>query len=229
MSEQIGNASGMDEQRRPVVRNKHFRLAVVLFGLLITRPIIADVVVNSVFLGALMFSAWVAAEGYPRVRWGLVILAAPVLAVMATFHDSDELSQGFYGYFVAFSIIALLLYCGWLVLWALLRTRRVGLNEILGTVNLYLIIGFTWSYIYSALEMLRPHSFNFADAEFEMGAKFIYFSFVTLTTLGYGEITPRTEAAAMIASIEAIVGQLYIAVVIAYLLSIFTTQNINRH
>ena len=99
-------------------------------------------------------------------------------------------------------------------------------NRIIGSVSIYFVLGLIWAMIYSALETLRPGSFalpaELSDEGIRQGlvGELIYFSNVTLTTLGYGDIVPRSKPARMFASIEAIVGQLYVAIVIARLVGL---------
>jgi hypothetical protein len=106
-------------------------------------------------------------------------------------------------------------------------SRRITRETIAGAICAYLLIGMMWSNVFAIVENLKPGSF--ADNSFKTGAevgpepirdqahRFTYFSFVTLTTLGYGDITPVTRPAKNLAALEAIFGQLYLAVLIARL------------
>jgi voltage-gated potassium channel len=107
------------------------------------------------------------------------------------------------------------------------KSTRITRETIAGAVCAYLLIGAMWAHLFSTIENVSPGSF--ADNSIEMEAesspepmrdkadRFTYFSFVTLTTLGYGDITPMTRAAKNLAALEAIFGQLYLAVLIARL------------
>lgn len=102
-----------------------------------------------------------------------------------------------------------------------LRAQRVSLQLIFGTLCLYLILAMFWGSLYSMLYTVNPESFEGILLETaEPGsllATFNYFSIVTLTTLGYGDITPQTLAASSLCQIEAITGQFFIAVLVAWL------------
>jgi hypothetical protein len=102
------------------------------------------------------------------------------------------------------------------------------MDKIYGAVCIYLLLGLLWGYAYTILEIARPGSFSFSgqnspralveqsdyrDLERELN----YYSYVTLTTLGYGEITPLTGRARQLAWMEAMLGQLFIAITIARL------------
>ena len=101
-----------------------------------------------------------------------------------------------------------------------IRTRQVTADTISGAVSVYLLMGLTWATAYDLVETITPGSFASSqpDAVFTFPA-FIYYSFVTLATLGYGDITPLTDQARSLALLETVSGTLYIAVLIARLVA----------
>jgi voltage-gated potassium channel len=114
------------------------------------------------------------------------------------------------------------------ILYTILAETRVTLDTILGGICVYLLLGVLWSIAYSFLEYLEPGSFWIsgaplplasADDEFRL-EELIYFSFVTLTTLGYGDILAKTNPARALAAAEAVTGSLYVAVFIARLVGL---------
>ncbi len=109
---------------------------------------------------------------------------------------------------------------------AIFTATKVTFSVICATVCLYLIIGLLWGTVFSLLESLAPGSFSggvldHAGSFEERLQSFIYFSFITLTTLGYGDITPQTPGAGALCQAEAIVGQFYIALLVARLVSMY--------
>lgn len=95
---------------------------------------------------------------------------------------------------------------------------RVTGRRILGAVAAYLLLGLMWAGAYHLLELLHPAAFAgrvAADPQ-----QLLYFSFVTLTTVGYGDVTPLHPAVRSLAMLEALVGQLYPAILIARLVSL---------
>lgn len=112
----------------------------------------------------------------------------------------------------------------------------VNYQTIAGAICIYLLLGLLWSFMYLIIELLFPHSFNglYSGQGVEAGnlaevfSHLFYYSYVTLTTLGYGSISPRTILASAFSSAQAVVGQLYIAIVIARLVSLFTSQELVR-
>jgi Ion channel len=97
----------------------------------------------------------------------------------------------------------------------------INLHRVLGAIAAYLLIGLVWSYAYFLAELLVPGSIHpTVNAQEVMSpmARYVYFSFTTLTTLGYGDIIPVHPLARTLAICEALIGQLYPAVLIAGLL-----------
>ena len=93
-----------------------------------------------------------------------------------------------------------------------------------------MLVGLAWAFLFSLLEVLQPGSFNLpelsaepldlAAMEVRRLSVFMYYSLVTLTTLGYGDITPVTPLARNLAAFEAVMGQLYIAILVARLVGL---------
>ena len=105
-------------------------------------------------------------------------------------------------------------------------SRRIKIDQVLGGVVLYLNIGLTFATIYTLVEQLSPGAFHLADPVPEPPlhpSYFVYFSLVTLTTVGYGDIVPVQAAARSLATLEAALGQLYPAIILARLVSIEVT------
>jgi hypothetical protein len=95
-------------------------------------------------------------------------------------------------------------------------------------VCVYFFIGLMWSFVFSVLESLQPGSFRFGQGLTANVKNFIYYSFVTQTTLGYGDITPVTPPARNLSVLEAIIGQLYLAVLIARLVGVQIAQSFDK-
>jgi hypothetical protein len=100
---------------------------------------------------------------------------------------------------------------------------EISANRIVGAICIYLMLGAIWSICYAMLEISAPGSFKGLTELADQGLNpdWVYFSFVTLTTLGYGDITPLTQSARTLSFAEAIVGQFYIAILVAGLVSAY--------
>ena len=89
-------------------------------------------------------------------------------------------------------------------------------------IALYLLIGVTWALIYIVMDTIDPGAFEILSPTLEKGwSEFLYFSFATLTTLGYGDISPDAPFARTWAVMEAVIGVLYIAILVARLVSLY--------
>lgn len=112
---------------------------------------------------------------------------------------------------------------------AIFRQEEVTADLLLGAASIYLLLGLAWSRVYMFMDVLWPGSFQFSerlaaqvvDSPLAETSALVYFSFVTLTTTGYGDVTPVSEAARRVAMAEAIVGQLFIAITVARLVGAY--------
>ena len=125
-----------------------------------------------------------------------------------------------------------------LVLDFLFRTQRVDANMICASLCIYLLMGIVWASFYSLCGVFDPESFVYVYAgeleETSMpfgGEKSlipIYFSFVTLTTLGYGDMVPLSPPAKILAILEAVLGQIYLTVLVARLVGLHIVHVTSR-
>lgn len=110
-----------------------------------------------------------------------------------------------------------------MVLRHLFERRAVRIDDILGTLCGYLLAAMAWANFYSGVSLMTPNAFYLQDAFpdlshwHEREAVFLYFSLTTITTIGYGDVTPLAPLARGAAMFEGVFGQFYIAVVVAQL------------
>jgi len=104
--------------------------------------------------------------------------------------------------------------------------ESVGREVIYAAIIIYLLISMVWGYFYMTLEFFVPGSFAL-PFDMDQSERFIwlmYFSYVTITTLGYGDITPLNAKASALASTEALIGQIYLVVIVAWLVGMHVSQ-----
>lgn len=106
-----------------------------------------------------------------------------------------------------------------LILRRILQASRVTMDIVRGGVCVYLLLGYFWALLYSIIYTLDASSFSSEILTEGSYLKVLYYSFVTLTTLGFGDIVPVTEIASVFTILEALVGQIYPAIFIALLVS----------
>lgn len=107
--------------------------------------------------------------------------------------------------------------------------RQITLHSISGALCVFLLLGIVWAVIFQSFDQLLPDAFAglVASNQEARGAQLFYFSFVTLTTLGYGDVTPARPETMSLATLEAIVGQVYLVVLVAYLVARLVTHQAN--
>jgi hypothetical protein len=156
-----------------------------------------------------------------QVAAGLVVIAvllSPFGAFVREEHPSvltEMLSAG--GRLLALTALS------WVTAQAVFGPGRVTSHRIQGAVVLYLNFGLFFFVLYRLLDTLTAHSFAGlpqGGIEHGSGAALLYFSFATLTTTGYGDVTPLHPLARNLANLEAIIGQLYPATLLARLVSL---------
>jgi hypothetical protein len=128
----------------------------------------------------------------------------------------------------AFAMIAGILFISVVIasiLGFMFKFEGVNRELIYTAILLYLLAALLWAFPYTFLELIDPASFNIElDQPQSYLLVFQYYSFVTITTLGYGDITPVTEVAKAFSVLEAIVGQLYLVVVVAWLVGMHVSS-----
>jgi hypothetical protein len=97
---------------------------------------------------------------------------------------------------------------------------------IAAAIVVYMFLGLLWTGAYSTLELLQPGAFAIPAGFSGPATRHLgFFSFTTLTTLGYGDVTPVSPMAQSLATLEALIGQIYLAVLIARLVGIHTARS----
>src|SRR6266566_2944043 len=114
-----------------------------------------------------------------------------------------------------------------------LRAPSVSVEVLCASISAYLMLGLMWTMAYWLVDQLTPggaFSFNTNAGTRSMnGFTGFYFSFITLSTVGYGDITPVSKVARMLAAMEAMTGLLYVAILIARLVSLYSAPGPAEH
>lgn len=114
-------------------------------------------------------------------------------------------------------------FLGTLFLARALRDGRINSHRIMGAVGAFLLIGIVFAQAYRTLALFIPGAFSNAGARSDIGdfsRDAVYFSFITLTSLGYGDIVPLHPLARSLATLEAVTGQLFLAILVARLVAL---------
>jgi hypothetical protein len=181
-------------------------------------------VVVSVLLGANLLLAVVVARVTPRLLRlaGLLALAGVALSLVRAL--SGELGGGE----VRVMNAAVVLFGPPAVALGVLRTlrtsREVRIEAVSGVLSLYMLIGLLFAFVYGAVDRLGGDPF-FADGTPATVARCLYFSFTTLTTVGYGDLAARSDLGHTLCVFEALIGQIYLVTVVSLIVGNLGRRN----
>lgn len=211
-------------------KSRFLFVLIALMSLMMLSPMLAGFVrlniLIDIFITIVFISCISAVSNTRRQVFICVILALPTFLITwlpdNEQHTSLYLAGNFSGIlFMAFVIVSMLSF--------IFKERKVDANIIYASIVTYLLIAIMWSFIFKIIETLQPGSFftpeHILDKE---GALFTYYSFVTITTLGYGDITPVKDVARAFAALEAVIGQIYLVVLVARLVGLNIAQTMKK-
>lgn len=205
---------------------RHVALLVTLLAVMLLQPAMHELKANLLIYDALAAVIALAVLLFVfdtrRERIVSVLLAAPGLIANFSTHVAPESYRVGLELLLHLSSLIFYGYAAGVILQNIIARRAVRADDVIGALCSYLLLGLCWSSLYQLTELLAPGSFALhSEMGKELGSRharqalFNYFSFVTLTTLGYGDVTPVNHVAATFAWLEATIGQFYIAVVVA--------------
>ena len=198
-------------------------LAATIFIVPVAAPPLGDrgrAVIELFFLLVLLAGAWAIAEhrraALTLAALGVVIIAVALLPTALFGAATPLVRQGA-------ALLAVILLAA-MVGFRVFAPGRVTTDRIMGAIALYLLFGVVWGNAYEIVALADPAAFSAAADTGRGIERWFYFSFVTLTTVGYGDVTPVSRAARVLAIGEALVGQLYPAIILARLVTLQTSE-----
>ncbi|UHD18076.1 potassium channel family protein [Thiocapsa bogorovii] len=213
-------------------QERPFRFAILLFSLLVLAVTSGfATTVNGEVLGniaaSIVLLAGLASMYHSRILLVVgCVLLVPALAARWTFFwlQASALAPA--------SILFSLLFTGFNAgaLFVYIQRRGSPTNDtVYGGICVYILLGYCFALVFMLLETLSPGSFYYTHAApvgiVQIQSQLIYLSFVTLTTVGFGDITPLTPPAKSLVMIEAVVGPMFVAVFLARLVGIRTSSH----
>jgi hypothetical protein len=173
-------------------------------------PLVAVVLQGATLLAAL------AAAGAPRRLWRIAIVVVVVAFISGITVWVSGVDSGGGTLF----ILNVLLVAGAPVVIATALVRRgvIDIQTVLGALCIYVLLGMLWAFAFGAIGAIDTQPF-FAEQSTSSVADFLYFSFVTLTTTGYGDLTAAGGLGRAVSVIEALLGQLYLVTIVAVIVS----------
>jgi hypothetical protein len=152
-----------------------------------------------------------------RLRWAL--LAGSVAATAATVLLPGRVGDGLTSLWIAVVLVLTVA----VVVRRILRHRVVTMQTIFGALCAYLLVGFTFAALFTAADAFDPEPF-FAGGEATTPNAMQYFSFVTLTTTGYGDLTAASNSGRALAVLDALLGQILLVTLVARLVAVYGTE-----
>jgi len=211
------------------IENKYYHLLVVLVIFFFIVPLgltreMRYLVFPVMFLSSILFSLRALEVRMPVF---LLVASTGIIAFILTvlFEFFKLSAAGCFLHEVPLLVYALFLLMSIVLLISkMFSASKVNTDTIAGGISVYLLFGFLWTIFYYAIYLFDQKAFNF-PSQFNASSLF-YFSFSTLTTVGFGDIYPVNKLAMSLSNLEAIVGQMYIAIFISRLvgLHISTTK-----
>lgn len=159
--------------------------------------------------------------GHRITRWqAVLILACVALAPLVLFVNSAELL----GLTYLFPAVLLVTATLPVTVNRVIHHRRITLETVLGALCAYVLIGLLFAFLYLAVHEIREEPF-FVQAGPHTQSEFLYFSFVALTTLGFGDLSPSEGLPQALTVLEALVGQIFLVTLVARLVTLWVRQS----
>jgi voltage-gated potassium channel len=210
-----------EKDREKVLLKANIILLVALSVMIFISPVLPkqDHILTRVLLCILVGSGLFAAEFNKaafRILSAIGALVILVTLLNLILHESNNLSiLTFFLNTLFFIIVTIALVAH------VAKAKDVDGSTLLCAINSYLLIGLTLSIMFMIMDLFFPGSFEQVDTGTGKFSTFVYYGFITLTTLGYGDITPSTAMARSLSAFTALFGQLYLVIIMALIIGKF--------
>jgi amino acid transporter len=228
--------------RRHLAPRRHTALLVAIVILFMVRPLLGDgAAASAAFSMAILLLLLLAlyaiqideligeretllAQRKRRSRIGWALAVPAFVERLVVYFRPEPI------FFVSGMILWLtfFIFITWHLLRGVLKQKEVTSETISMSISVYLLLGFTWGIFYMVLHFLQPSSFNLGGRGPKDFPVLIYFSLTTLSTIGFGDITPVSMQARYAAVAEGITGQFYLAILVARLVAMQMSRAMNR-
>ena len=219
----IEKSSGFPGLRRFSMVQLLIALAILFFSVPFVEELKGGDLIVSALLSVVLLSAVLAVANRRRNLAVGLLLAVPALAGRWINHLHPHLVPAPVFLFAGIGLVAFVVFN---LLQFVLHASSVDVEVLCASISAYLMLGLIWTMAYWLVDYLTPEAFAFntttGTKQTMEGFNAFYFSFVTLSTVGYGDITPVSKIARMLAALEAMTGLLYVAVLIARLVGLYS-------
>lgn len=180
-----------------------------------------QVVISAVLAGIVVLALYTSRAKPRLMRFATVVALLCVLSAGASAVVGVSGALRVAGYF----IFVLMVIAPVVVVSRIVRAPVVDLGTISGALCAYLMIGILFAGFCRGLQILTEHPFFVQDPH-PSPIQFLYFSFVTMTTLGYGDLTPARDSGRLLVIFEAVIGQVFLVTIVASLVSNFEGRRV---
>ena len=206
--------------------NRFLYLLIALVAFITVVPILEELGYGGMIFTILVSTLLLLAAYAVSERRGQFILALSLAGPSFVLRWINNFREGPWLVFVADVLtILFLVLVAMLILSHVLKAERVSREKIFGALSVYLLLGVIWAFLFLFVDFLVPGSFRYGQDRALTGVEMVYYSFVTLTTLGYGDIVPISPSARALATLEAVTGQLFLTVLVARLVGLHITHS----
>ena len=225
----------MDQRARiftgqPLHKGRFFYLLVMIMAMLVIAPLVNEffhirLLIDLFWTAIFILAVYAVSHKKHHLVIG-VLLALPMLASIWSRYVLKHTGLHVLGNlcgaaFFIFIMVQVLIF--------IFNQERVSKDLIVGAATVYMLMALAWAFIIAIVETLHPGSYAIAQGGGDrVTMHLVYYSFVTITTLGYGDITPTTHLARSLCIIEAVIGQLYLVVSVAWLVGMHVSQRMRE-
>jgi len=205
-------------------------LLVSLCSMIGLKPFLDDLVervlLTDIFFTVVLISGLYALDREPIAFRRACLLMVGIIILKMLYHTIGKMP---YLHILQLTLIILfIIQMFFMVLKHIIVEQEVTADIVIGGACAFVLLGFIWAFAYYLLETVHPNSLKGANPLSDDPSDYIYYSFVTLTSVGYGDILAVSEKARGLAILEAIVGQLYLAIMVSRLVSLHISSNVPR-
>lgn len=215
----------MRHHKHTIIKHKFLIILIALILFFIANAFLTEhwlEIANMSLMSTVVITSFLTLEGRNRYTTFCAIILGIAAIVISGFTDMLAMPKGVQiaRLFVLICFFGIITF---ICLFSTLSKRKVTINVLYGAAVTYLLIGLLFANVFYLIDVSHHNAFNFhgitrTDAPLQI---FTYYSFVTLTTLGYGDITPVSNIARTFAWFEAALGQIYLTILIAQLVGSF--------
>lgn len=224
-----GNRS-LEKARRITFKWRFAYLFITILVLMGLEPVqmkigYLDILLDIIFTAVLIAAINVVSFNKKQTVIGLILAVPAFISTWATSFSS----QPWLLLTASFSGVAFFLFLSLAIFIFVINQEYISRDLMSGAAVVYLLLAIMWAFVYRGIDTIQPGSFFISEHDnIEQGFPYMYFSIVTITTLGYGDIHPVSYASRTAASLQALIGQIYLVFTVARLVGIHTSQSLEK-